>query len=72
MFLILFIQLFNWLPWFDWMIIKPIKNNNITFKSDEYINAFTTPVLILHAKDDMVVPYALGKKVIEFLLKINI
>lgn len=47
------------------MIIQPIEKNNITFKSDEYINGFTTPVMILHAKDDMVVPYALGEKVIR-------
>ncbi|XP_077302964.1 lysophosphatidylserine lipase ABHD12 isoform X2 [Arctopsyche grandis] len=55
-------KIYSWLPWFDWMILKAIDKSNITFKSDEYITSFASPVLILHAKDDFIVPYHLGFK----------
>ncbi|TMS01668.1 Monoacylglycerol lipase ABHD12, partial [Larimichthys crocea] len=36
--------------------------NNIRFASDENVNHISCPVLILHAEDDGVVPFHLGKK----------
>lgn len=40
-----------------------MQENNFTFKSDEYIRKVNAPILILHAEDDLVVPYKLGYKV---------
>lgn len=40
-----------------------MQENNLTFKSDEHIKNIKSPILILHAEDDKVVPAELGRKV---------
>lgn len=40
-----------------------MQDNNFTFKSDTFILQVNTPILILHAEDDRVVPFKLGYKV---------
>ena len=37
--------------------------NKLRFESDQHIAEFRQPVLILHAEDDLVVPFELGYKV---------
>lgn len=37
--------------------------NNLRFENDKYVPEINCPILILHAEDDHVVPYRLGKKV---------
>ena len=51
------------MPKFEWLFLKPLHENGIDFKSDEHIALIDVPVLILHAMDDLVVPFILGKKV---------
>lgn len=58
-----FARLFRHLPWFNYTIVNPIFDNNIRFESDRHIATFPQPVTILHAEDDLVVPYKLGYKV---------
>ena len=58
-----FIQFFRNLPWFDMFISRPMYDNNLRFESDQHIAEFRQPVLILHAEDDVVVPFHLGYKV---------
>ncbi|MEQ2168626.1 Monoacylglycerol lipase abhd12 [Goodea atripinnis] len=53
---------YRYLPGFDWFFLDAISANNIRFASDENINHISCPVLILHAEDDSVVPFHLGKK----------
>lgn len=55
-----FAKPFRYLPWFRYTIIEPMQENNFTFASDQYIKSVDCPVLILHARDDGVVPYHLG------------
>lgn len=57
-----FAKLFHRLPWFTYTIIEPIAENKLLFKSDEHINNVNCPILILHAKDDIIVPFQLGLK----------
>lgn len=57
-----FSKLFRYLPWFSYTIIEPMQENNFTFASDTHIKSVDCPILILHAKDDSVVPYHLGQK----------
>ena len=52
------------MPNFDWLFLEPLKKCDIEFKSDVHITKINRPILILHAKDDLVVPFCLGKKVI--------
>jgi abhydrolase domain-containing protein 12 len=60
---------FRMMPWFSWVFVESIKLNNIIFASDENIKGVTVPIIILHATDDTVVPYNLGRKLYEAALR---
>ncbi|KAL4641149.1 monoacylglycerol lipase ABHD12 [Arapaima gigas] len=53
---------YRYLPGFDWFFLDAITANDIRFASDENMYHISCPVLILHAEDDAVVPFHLGKK----------
>merc|ERR1712131_169646 len=53
---------YRYLPGFDWFFLDTISANDIHFASDDNVNHISCPVLILHAEDDAVVPFSLGKK----------
>ncbi|XP_062375348.1 lysophosphatidylserine lipase ABHD12 [Sardina pilchardus] len=57
-----FSMVYRYLPGFDWFFLDSITANDIRFASDENVNHISCPVLILHAEDDTVVPFHLGKK----------
>ncbi|XP_020778230.1 lysophosphatidylserine lipase ABHD12 isoform X2 [Boleophthalmus pectinirostris] len=57
-----FSMVYRFLPGFDWFFLDSISANNIHFASDDNVNHISCPVLILHAEDDPVVPFHLGKK----------
>ncbi|XP_058119300.1 lysophosphatidylserine lipase ABHD12 isoform X2 [Anopheles ziemanni] len=57
-----FSKLYRHLPWFDYLISKPMYANKLRFESDQHIAEFRQPVMILHAEDDLVVPFELGYK----------
>ncbi|CAL8258893.1 unnamed protein product [Lota lota] len=57
-----FSMVYRYLPGFDWFFLDAITANDIRFASDENVNHISCPVLILHAEDDSVVPFHLGKK----------
>lgn len=54
--------LFRHLPWFNMMFVQPMYNNDLRFESDLHISKFHQPVMIIHAEDDLVVPFQLGYK----------
>lgn len=58
-----FSRLFRNLPWFNYTISQPMYDNNLRFESDKHIGEFKQPVMIIHAEDDLVVPFKLGYKV---------
>lgn len=43
--------------------MDPVGENQLLFETDKHLGIIKSPVLILHAEDDMVVPYQLGKRV---------
>ncbi|VVC24112.1 Hypothetical protein CINCED_3A001964 [Cinara cedri] len=57
------------LPWFEFFIIEPVVENNIIFDTETNLMNTKMPILILHAKDDVVIPYKLGEKLYTHLLK---
>lgn len=57
-----FSAVYRFLPGFDWFFLDAISANDIHFASDDNVNHISCPVLILHAEDDSVVPFHLGKK----------
>uniref|UniRef100_A0A672HXU1 Abhydrolase domain containing 12 n=1 Tax=Salarias fasciatus TaxID=181472 RepID=A0A672HXU1_SALFA len=60
-----FSMVYRYLPGFDWFFLDSITANNIRFASDENVNYISCPLLILHAEDDTVVPFHLGKKLFQ-------
>ncbi|XP_008319747.1 lysophosphatidylserine lipase ABHD12 isoform X2 [Cynoglossus semilaevis] len=60
-----FSMVYRFLPGFDWFFLDAITANNIRFASDENVNHISCPLLILHAEDDGVVPFHLGKKLYD-------
>ncbi|KAF3420181.1 hypothetical protein E2986_09447 [Frieseomelitta varia] len=58
-------QIFKHLPWFHWVIVEPFYNNYLRFESDKHIKKIQCPIMILHAKDDNIIPFALGEKLFE-------
>ncbi|TRY60489.1 hypothetical protein DNTS_028918 [Danionella cerebrum] len=60
-----FSMVYRYLPGFDWFFLDSITANDISFASDENVNHISCPVLILHAEDDTVVPFHLGKKLYD-------
>lgn len=55
-------RLFRHLPWFERTISSPMYDNNLRFESDKNIALIRQPIAILHAEDDLVVPFKLGYK----------
>ncbi|XP_077438462.1 lysophosphatidylserine lipase ABHD12 [Vanacampus margaritifer] len=60
-----FATVYRHLPGFDWFFLDAITANDIRFANDDNVNHIRCPVLILHAEDDHVVPFHLGKKLYE-------
>ncbi|XP_061645899.1 lysophosphatidylserine lipase ABHD12 isoform X7 [Phyllopteryx taeniolatus] len=60
-----FAMVYRHLPGFDWFFLDTITANDIRFANDDNVNHISCPVLILHAEDDHVVPFQLGKELYE-------
>lgn len=58
-------SIFRKMPKFEWLFLNPLAKSGIDFRSDDHIAHVQAPVLILHAEDDLVVPYTLGRKLYE-------
>lgn len=58
-------QIFKITPWFEYMFVRPMEANGFSFKSDEYILNIHQPISILHAEDDLIVPFKLGYKLFK-------
>uniref|UniRef100_A0ACB8GAS3 Monoacylglycerol lipase abhd12 n=1 Tax=Sphaerodactylus townsendi TaxID=933632 RepID=A0ACB8GAS3_9SAUR len=59
-----FSVIYRYFPGFDWFFLDPITSSGIKFANDENVKHISCSLLILHAEDDPVVPFHLGKKVL--------
>jgi len=59
------------MPWFDWFFTDALSDSDLGFVSDQRIALIDIPVVILHAKDDVVVPFKLGKALYETALQVR-
>uniref|UniRef100_A0A8C5SEC2 Lysophosphatidylserine lipase ABHD12 n=1 Tax=Laticauda laticaudata TaxID=8630 RepID=A0A8C5SEC2_LATLA len=57
-----FSVVYRYFPGFDWFFLDPITSSGIKFANDENVKHISCSLLILHAEDDPVVPFHLGKK----------
>ncbi|KAK9879687.1 hypothetical protein WA026_006747 [Henosepilachna vigintioctopunctata] len=56
------VEVYKWLPWFKYTIIDPMIQNGFDFDSQSYILDVDCPIMIIHAKDDEIIPYQLATK----------
>ncbi|RMC07772.1 hypothetical protein DUI87_15241 [Hirundo rustica rustica] len=56
------LEIYRYFPGFDWFFLDPITTSGIKFANDENVKYISCSLLILHAEDDPVVPFHLGKK----------
>ncbi|XP_071080045.1 lysophosphatidylserine lipase ABHD12-like [Haliotis cracherodii] len=56
---------YRFLPWYMPYFKRSLKSTGTSFSSDVYICEVTSPVLIIHAKDDRVIPIELAYKLFE-------
>ncbi|KAF0297448.1 Monoacylglycerol lipase ABHD12 [Amphibalanus amphitrite] len=55
-------SLYRKMPGFHWLFLKPLRDNDMMFESDRHIANVTVPVMIMHAEDDLIIPYSLAVK----------
>ena len=56
-------QLYRKMPGFGWLFLKPLHDNDMQFESDRHIGSVSVPVMMLHAEDDLIIPFSLAVKV---------
>lgn len=55
-------SLYRKMPGFHWLFLEPLREHDMLFESDRHIANVTVPVMIMHAEDDIIIPYALAVK----------
>ncbi|KAM4014300.1 lysophosphatidylserine lipase ABHD12-like [Anomaloglossus baeobatrachus] len=58
-------KIYHIFPGFEYFFLDTMALDNIVFPSDENIKMLSSPLLILHAEDDHVVPSSMGKELHE-------
>ncbi|XP_042194028.1 lysophosphatidylserine lipase ABHD12 isoform X2 [Callorhinchus milii] len=62
-----FSVIYKQFPGFEWFFLDPVTENNIVFHNIENLKSVSSPVLILHAEDDPIIPFELGRKLYRSL-----
>ncbi|KAK2706904.1 hypothetical protein QYM36_014815, partial [Artemia franciscana] len=60
-----FTYIYRYMPFFEYFFLDGMPSGGMSFTSDTHIADIMSPVMILHAEDDAVVPFHLGKKLFE-------
>ncbi|XP_026195250.1 lysophosphatidylserine lipase ABHD12 [Anabas testudineus] len=63
------IKMYMFLPGFESLLRNIMQKINIVFANDENLKTLTSPLLILHSKDDSIVPHHMGQKLYEISLQ---
>lgn len=58
----------KFLPWFSWAFLEPLQSEQLLFETDINVHNVHIPILILHAEDDGIVPYKLGKRLYDTVM----
>lgn len=56
-------QFYSFLPWLHATILNPVIKRDFNFDSKSYISDVNCPIMILHAKDDEVIPFSIATEV---------
>lgn len=63
------VKMYKFLPGFEGLFWNILERNNIVFANDKNLKVLNSPLLILHAEDDHIVPYHMGLKLYEISLQ---
>ncbi|XP_069806030.1 protein ABHD12B [Dendropsophus ebraccatus] len=61
-------KIYHIFPGFEYFFLDTMALNNIVFPNDENIKKLSSPLLILHAADDHIVPYSMAKELHEIAI----
>ncbi|KAM9294393.1 lysophosphatidylserine lipase ABHD12-like [Gastrophryne carolinensis] len=64
-------KIFHIYPWFDFFFLDTFALSNHVYPNDENIKVITSPILILHAEDDNVVPVSLARELHETAVSVR-
>lgn len=62
-------KLYKFLPGFESLLRNILEKNKIEFANDKNLKTLTSPLLILHAEDDNIIPYGMGLKLYQISLQ---
>ncbi|XP_069573823.1 lysophosphatidylserine lipase ABHD12-like isoform X2 [Brachyistius frenatus] len=62
-------KMYWFLPGFQSLLWSTMETINIVFTNEENLKSLSSPLLILHAEDDSVVPYHMGQKLYQISLQ---
>ncbi|XP_042357316.1 lysophosphatidylserine lipase ABHD12-like [Plectropomus leopardus] len=62
-------KMYMFLPGFESLLWNILDMNNIVFDNNKNLKVLTSPLLLLHAEDDHIVPYHMGVKLHEISLQ---
>ncbi|XP_071380622.1 lysophosphatidylserine lipase ABHD12-like [Centroberyx affinis] len=62
-------KMYMFFPGFESLIWNILEMNNIVFANDKNLKTLTSPLLLLHAEDDNIVPYHMGLKLYQISLQ---
>ncbi|KAM7165239.1 protein ABHD12B [Macrochelys suwanniensis] len=58
-------RIYRKFPGFEYLILDSLALGHMFFRNDENVQVLSSPLLMLHAEDDSVVPIQLGRKLFE-------
>ncbi|XP_006023144.1 protein ABHD12B isoform X1 [Alligator sinensis] len=61
-------KIYRQFPGFDYLVLDTLALADLFFQSDENVKVLTSPILILHAEDDPIIPSHLGRKLFEIAI----
>ncbi|XP_038141051.1 lysophosphatidylserine lipase ABHD12-like [Cyprinodon tularosa] len=65
----LLVKMYTLLPGVESLLWNLLEKINISFANDENLKTLSSPLLILHAEDDNIVPYRMGQKLHQIALQ---
>ncbi|KAG1950871.1 monoacylglycerol lipase ABHD12 [Pimephales promelas] len=61
---------FYWkFPYIQLFLFNPLKNNIVVFPTNKNLEKIRTPIMILHAEDDHIVPFAMAQEIYRIAKK---
>ena len=59
------LQFFRWQPWFSGLAERALRRNHLKFNTREHLLRLNCPCVILHADDDLTIPYIHSKQLLQ-------